>query len=340
MGMSSALDQVYHAYKYFQRDEEIDELERSSFIDSIPSTPETSIEEKKLLNRSLQFADMFNLGGGIQRRNTTAGMDSNMRMNWTRLRDGDMNQEIDSIDYKDDNGWEKLDKDSSVFVKLSKKHNKGKSNSWGKATTNIDTTAENVRETFNRDDEIDQEERNEMMGVMKNDENEVYSEEENEMVRRITEKMKSVKDDLFTTLNSPDFRTKMSIAHVEGDSNAYMKCVVNVDDESVAATNITQVSETECKIEMIFDPIPMKRKHRERSFSKPTAVIVGGKEEKRRHNETKLAVLTVRDGNHLGASFSKFLNVAATEEGAFASTSARRVEAQARFSTGSCRCMV
>ena len=29
MGMSSALDQVYHAYKYFQRDEEIDELEVS-----------------------------------------------------------------------------------------------------------------------------------------------------------------------------------------------------------------------------------------------------------------------------------------------------------------------
>ena len=29
MGMSSALDTVYHAYKYFQRDEEIDELEVS-----------------------------------------------------------------------------------------------------------------------------------------------------------------------------------------------------------------------------------------------------------------------------------------------------------------------
>jgi len=53
-------------------------------------------------------------------------------------------KEIDSIDYKDDTGWEKLDKDSSVFVKLSKKHNKGESNSWGKATTTIDTTAENV----------------------------------------------------------------------------------------------------------------------------------------------------------------------------------------------------
>jgi len=49
------------------------------------------------------------------------------------------------------------------------------------------------------------------------------------------------------------------------------------------------------------------------------AVIVDGKEEKGQHNEGKLAVLTVRDGNHLGDSFLKFLNFAATEEGAFAS---------------------
>ena len=269
-------------------------------------------------------------------------------------------QEMDSIDYKNDTGWEKLDKDSSVFVKLSKKHNKGESNAWGKATTTIDTSAENVlawfwdycsnerldavnklhknprevikhiapnhnvlstikalpwpltarqfiyentwtkqddetyiyswrpptthkfddnrlvdigkhkakalvqgesrgfvilknvgdqkcdltyvlhadakgnlpakvidshipkalrsvfqiREKFNRDDEIDQEERNELMGVMKNDENEVYSEEENEMVKRITKKMESVKDDLFTPLNSPDIRTKVSFQFV------------------------------------------------------------------------------------------------------------------------------
>ncbi|GMI55606.1 hypothetical protein ScalyP_jg11884, partial [Parmales sp. scaly parma] len=33
-----------------------------------------------------------------------------------------------------------------------------------------------------------------------------------------------------------------------------------IQDKSVAATKITQVSETECKIEMIFDPIPKKRK--------------------------------------------------------------------------------
>jgi len=264
---------------------------------------------------------------------------------------------MDSIDYKDDSGWEKLERDSNIFVKLSKKHNKGGSNSWGKATTTIDTSAENalawiwdycsnerldtvkklrknprevikhkapnhnvlstikalpwplrarqfiyentwtkqdddayvfawrpqttdkyddnrlvdignnkankliqakskgfctltnvgnqkcemmfithtdargtipakvmdrqvpralgfvfqVHERFNRDDEIDQEERNELMGVMKNNKNEVYKEEENEMVKRITKKMESVKHDLFTPLNSPDFRTKVRV---------------------------------------------------------------------------------------------------------------------------------
>jgi len=51
------------------------------------------------------------------------------------------------------------------------------------------------------------------------------------------------------------------------------------------------------------------------------AVIVdeNRKEEKGRHNEGKLAVLTVHDGHYLGASFLKFLSFAATEEGAFAS---------------------
>ena len=47
-----------------------------------------------------------------------------------------------------------------------------------------------LRERFNRDDEIDQEERNELVKLMKNHENEVYSMEENSMVQRITEKMK------------------------------------------------------------------------------------------------------------------------------------------------------
>ena len=111
-----------------------------------------------------------------------------------------------------------------------------------------------LRERFNRDNEIDQEERNELMGVMKNSEDEVYSEEENEMVKRIIEKIENIKEDLFKPLNSPDFRTKvsvlfvhffprffneltkyfarlaqMSVAHIEGESDTYMKCEVKVD---------------------------------------------------------------------------------------------------------------
>jgi len=80
-----------------------------------------------------------------------------------------------------------------------------------------------LREKFNRDDEIDQEERNELMGVMKNNKNEVYSEEENEMVGRITKKMENVKEDLFTPLNSSDIRTKVSVQFVPFFQFASMK---------------------------------------------------------------------------------------------------------------------
>jgi len=61
---------------------------------------------------------MLNLGGGVQRQQTTAGMDSNMRMNWTRLRDGDLS------------------------VKKFKKMKEGDSSAWGKASAIVHTTAE------------------------------------------------------------------------------------------------------------------------------------------------------------------------------------------------------
>ena len=76
-----------------------------------------------------------------------------------------------------------------------------------------------LREAFNRDDEIDQEERGRYMKVIRKvgeeKENSTYSEEENEMVERITKKMESVKEDLFTPLNSPNFRTKVSFQFVQ-----------------------------------------------------------------------------------------------------------------------------
>ena len=81
-------------------------------------TPEPSKEEKSLIDRSLQCADMLNLGGGVQRQQTTAGMDRNKRMNWTRLRDGDSS------------------------VKKFKKMKEGDPSAWGKASAIVHTTAE------------------------------------------------------------------------------------------------------------------------------------------------------------------------------------------------------
>ena len=127
-----------------------------------------------------------------------------------------------------------------------------------------------LRERFNRDDEIDQEERNELVKLMKNHENEVYSMEENSMVQRITEKMKEVRDQVFTPLNSPDFRTKvsdqfcyifnflmnqhnkllprlifaqMSIAHV----NAKCEVVIDASMEECAAYNFLYMSRARMK---------------------------------------------------------------------------------------------
>ncbi|GMI60560.1 hypothetical protein ScalyP_jg2635 [Parmales sp. scaly parma] len=253
MGMSSFLDTVRRAYMYFERDKEIDELERSSFIDSIPSTPASSTEEKSLINRSLQYADVLNLGGGAFYERNGQVVDAELRAEFVK-------------------NVPRTKCDLTYVLHADAKGNLPAKVIDSQIPKGLRSVFQ-LRETFNRDDEIDQEERNELMGVMKNDENEVYGEEENEMVKRITKKMKSVKEDLFTPLNSPDFRTKMSIAHIEGDSNAYMKCV------SVTATKIMQVSETECKIEMIFDPIPKKRKHRERSFSKPNFLNVAATQE-------------------------------------------------------------
>ena len=45
---------------------------------------------------------------------------------------------------QDDFGWERMEKDSTVFVKLFKKNQEGEKSSWGKAKTIVDASAEEV----------------------------------------------------------------------------------------------------------------------------------------------------------------------------------------------------
>ncbi|GMI51128.1 hypothetical protein ScalyP_jg9202 [Parmales sp. scaly parma] len=133
-----------------QRDSQIDELERVSFIEKIRSAPETTPEEKKMLMCSLVFAENIaflwfycsnlkmkehqkNEGKTLLRtvynpENYEDNVDGESRKAYVETipsvveaayeQQSFVQQEMDYIDYKDDNGWEKLDKDSSVFVKL------------------------------------------------------------------------------------------------------------------------------------------------------------------------------------------------------------------------------
>ena len=116
------------------------------------STPEASREEKSLINSSLQFADMLNLGGGVQRQQTTAGMDSNKRMNWTRLRDGDLSvkkfkkmKEVSKLRFlfKKTLFYARSPFPPPLLARFAR-GSQGDPSVWGKAYTTVHTTTEQV----------------------------------------------------------------------------------------------------------------------------------------------------------------------------------------------------
>ena len=62
--------------------------------------------------------------------------------------------------------------------------------------------------------------------------------------------MTTVPNDAFQPLDSPDFRTKMSIAHIEGDDTGYANCEVVIDAslEEVAAYQSINMSREKVKL--------------------------------------------------------------------------------------------
>ena len=81
-------------------------------------------------------------------------------------------------------------------------------------------------------------------------ENEVYDDSEAALIDSIWSRMTAVADDSFHPLAGPDFRTKMSIANIEGESSAFMKCEVTIDSsiEEVAAYNFIYMSRKKVKV--------------------------------------------------------------------------------------------
>ena len=120
-----------------------------------------------------------------------------------------------------------------------------------------------VHNKFNRDDEIDKIEREGLVEIMRNSDQERYSSSERQLIDTVRKKMEKVSEDLFKPLTSPDFRTEMSIAHVEGENNAYLKCEVILDTsvEECAAYNYTVMSRKRMKINDRPDIVRREVKH-------------------------------------------------------------------------------
>ncbi|GMI58993.1 hypothetical protein ScalyP_jg11017 [Parmales sp. scaly parma] len=111
-----------------------------------------------------------------------------------------------------------------------------------------------LRKTFNRDDEIDKIDRNKLVSAMihsnRGQHDEIYTDAENSVFKRVETKLGSIKESSFKSLASPDFRTKMGIAHVKGSASAYLKVEVVVDAsiEECAAYNFMQKSREKMKM--------------------------------------------------------------------------------------------
>ena len=108
-----------------------------------------------------------------------------------------------------------------------------------------------VREKFSRDDDMDKMEREKLMDILRSGyQEEVYDSDETSLIDSIRSIMNAVPNGAFRPLDSPDFRTKMSIAHVKGENSAYMKCEMIIDAslEEVAAYNYIYKSRERVKL--------------------------------------------------------------------------------------------
>jgi len=72
-GLSGLVESVRNAYKYFERDEEVDKLYRDDFVARIESTPPHTSDERRLLMKTLSYADYRLIGGRVEKAKTLAG---------------------------------------------------------------------------------------------------------------------------------------------------------------------------------------------------------------------------------------------------------------------------
>ena len=105
-----------------------------------------------------------------------------------------------------------------------------------------------LRDTFQRDDQIDKMERDELGRVMK-DEQQVYSDDEDSLIQRVQDKLGAIKEEDFEELESPDHLVKMGKMHAEGDGRMIIRASATIDSsiEECAAWEIDKNSRKNMK---------------------------------------------------------------------------------------------
>ena len=105
-----------------------------------------------------------------------------------------------------------------------------------------------LRDEFQRDVEIDKMERNELVRVMK-EEQQVYSEDEDSLIQRVQDKIGALKKEDFEELESPDHLVKMGKTHAEGSSSIVLRGSTTIDAsvEMCAAWEVSKMSREQLK---------------------------------------------------------------------------------------------
>jgi len=105
-----------------------------------------------------------------------------------------------------------------------------------------------MRDQFQRDDEIDKVKRDELARVIK-EEPQVYSEDEDSLIQRVQDKFGALKEEDFEELESPDHLIKMGKT-IEGDGLVVIRASANIDSsiEDCAAWEISKMSRELVKV--------------------------------------------------------------------------------------------
>jgi len=133
--LAGQVDTVRKGYEYFERDAEVDEQERRDFIDQIKTAPPPSSNERKLLFRSLEYADYRAVGGRVEKITSISGLEATPRSIGSRFR----------CDNTSHLRWNRLQSGGSDFaVKCFQKIVAGEPFIWGKATAPVHAPASQV----------------------------------------------------------------------------------------------------------------------------------------------------------------------------------------------------